>query len=146
MDKSLIRHLDISYNPLLTKRFYEVLVQILNEPDNLIERLELEGNKVGDSIISELVDALIQSKKIVYLNVSHNGVGDPGARDLARLITQSPKLRLLFMHYNRVLGFGSNEIAEAVGQSESLQVFDISWNAICGSGLTKKKEDEDKAA
>ena len=141
MDKTLIRHLDVSYNPQLSKRFYDELVQVLSDPACHIERLEIEGNKVGDRVLHDLVEALILTKNIQYLNVSRNNIEDAGARDLAALIQECPKLRLLFMHYNRILGFGGNEVAEAVGQSKSLQVFDISWNSICSTGLTKKKEE-----
>ena len=115
MDKGLIRHLDISYNPQLTHRFYNELIEILAEQGNVIERLEIEGNKIGDRLLHELVEAMIQSKSIVYLNVNNNNISDAGARDLAMLIQECPKLRLLFMHYNRILGFGGTNIAEAIG-------------------------------
>lgn len=88
-----------------------------------------------------MVTAMVEAKKIVYLNVSKNRISDAGARDLALLIQECPTLRLLFMHYNRVLGFGGVEIAEAISRSKSLQVLDISYNSLCGSGLTKKKEE-----
>ena len=114
MDKSLIRHLDISYNPQLSFNFYQELIEILSDPGNVIERLEVEGNRIGDRLIHELVEAMMKSKSIVYLNVNRNKIGDAGARDLAMLIQECPKLRLLFMHYNRILGFGGTEIAEAI--------------------------------
>lgn len=141
MDRTLIRHLDVSYNPQLGRRFYEELVQVLSDPASHIERLEIEGNRVGDRVLHDLVEALLLTKNIQYLNVSRCNIEDAGARDLALLIQECPKLRLLFMHDNRILGFGGNDVAEAVGQSKSLQVFDISWNAICSTGLTKKKEE-----
>jgi len=106
MDKVLIRHLDISNNPQLTRRFYDELSLILAEPGNLLERVELEGNNIGDRQLHELVTAMTAAKQIVYLNVSKNKISDAGARDLAMLIQECPKLRLLFAHYNRMLGFG----------------------------------------
>ena len=59
MDRSLIKHLDISYNPLLTRRFYSELFEILADEGCIIERLELEGNKIGDGLLHELVQSLI---------------------------------------------------------------------------------------
>ena len=106
-----------------------------------LERIEIEGNNVGDQVIHEMCKAMIEAKKIVYLNVSKNRITDAGARDIALLIQECPTLRLLFMHYNRILGFGGVEIAEAIGSSKSLQVLDISYNSLCGSGITKKKEE-----
>ena len=141
MDRTLVRHLDISYNPLLTNKFYDELNEILADPVSNLERVELEGNMVGDLIIHEMVQAMIKTKKIKFLNVSKNEITDTGARDLALLIQECERLRLLFLHYNRVLGFGGVEIAEAIGRSKSLQVLDISFNSLCGTGLVKKKEE-----
>lgn len=86
MDKNVVRHLDISQNPMLTKKFYTELNQLLADESCALERIEIEGNNVGDSVIHEMVQAMIVSKKIVYLNVSDNGIEDAGARDLALLI------------------------------------------------------------
>ena len=136
-----MRHLDISNNPLLTKNFYRELCELLADKTIALERIEIEGNQVGDQIIHEMCKAMIAAKKIVYLNVSKNNITDAGARDLALLIQECPTLRLLFMHYNRVLGFGGVELAEAISSCSSLQVLDISYNSLCGTGLTKKKEE-----
>lgn len=59
MDRTLIKHLDISYNPQLSYRFYEELFEVLADPACLIERLEIEGNKIGDRLVHELMQALI---------------------------------------------------------------------------------------
>ena len=141
MNKQVVRHLDISYNPLLTKEFYRELCEMLADKTSSLERIEIEGNMVGDQILHEMCAAMTEAKKIVYLNVSKNRITDAGARDLALLIQECPTLRLLFMHYNRVLGFGGVELAEAIGSSKSLQVLDISYNSLCGSGISKKKEE-----
>jgi len=81
-----VRHLDISNNPHLTKKFYIELNDLLADESCALERIEIEGNNVGDGIIHEMVKAMITAKKIVYLNVSNNGIQDDGARDLALLI------------------------------------------------------------
>jgi hypothetical protein len=86
MDKQVVLHLDISNNPLLTKKFYIELNSLLADEACALERIEIEGNNVGDAIIHEMVQAMIKAKKIVYLNVSKNGIEDEGARDLALLI------------------------------------------------------------
>ena len=114
MDRQTVRHLDISYNPNLTKAFYMELCEILRDPNSHLERLEIEGNYIGDTVLHELVKAMCQTKKIVYLNVSKNRIEDTGARDIATLIRDCPTLRLLFVHYNRILGFGGVEIADAI--------------------------------
>ena len=104
---------------------------------------------MGDFIVQQIIDALLETGRIVYLNLSKNKITDIGAKHIARLIQEpESRLRLLFLHDNRIMGFGGVEIANSISISESLQVFDISFNAICGSGLKKnveeKKEDEGK--
>ena len=86
MDRTLIKHLDISLNPLLSRRFYSELFELLADPACCIERLELEGNEIGDRLLQELVQALLETKNIVYLNVSKNKIEDAGGRNLALLI------------------------------------------------------------
>ena len=100
MDKTQIRHIDISYNPRLTKKFYDALVKVMSDSFCMIERIEIEGNKVGDKTLQDLVRAIIYTQRLVYLNVSRNMIGDLGARSLALLIQECPKLRLLFLNYN----------------------------------------------
>jgi len=141
MDKQVVRHLDVSYNPLLTKKFYDELNLYLADESCHLERVEIEGNNIGDRVLHDMVQAMITSKKIVYFNVNRNKIEDAGARDLAILIQECPNLRLLFLHFNRIMGFGGTEIAEAVKNSKSLQVLDVSFNSLCSNGRAKKKEE-----
>ena len=114
-----------------------------------MERIEIEDNRVGDSIIIDFVDQLIDGGKIVYFNASKNNITDTGAKSIANLIKYCSKLRLLFLHYNKIMGIGGLEIAKAIEGSNSIQVFDISFNSIAGSGFKilkpeLKPEDEEK--
>ena len=52
----------------------------------MLERIELEDNRLGDKLLTDLIDCLIDGGRISYLNVSKNGITDIGARSLARLI------------------------------------------------------------
>lgn len=130
IDRQLISHIDISYNPRLTSAFYDVLNSILEDPGYLLERVELEGNNIGDKKLGDLVDAILVNKNITYLNVSRCAITDKGARALARLVQNLKYLRCLFAHFNRILGPGASEIADAIGESVSIQVLDLSFNAI----------------
>jgi len=55
MDKQIVRHLDVSYNPALTKKFYTELNECMADPACNLERLEVEGNKIGDRQLHEMV-------------------------------------------------------------------------------------------
>ena len=86
MNLQVVRHLDLSNNPLLTKVFYNELCGLLADNTVALERIEIEGNNVGDKVIAEMCKAMMIGKKIVYLNVSKNNITDAGARDIALLI------------------------------------------------------------
>ena len=142
MNRINIRHLDISENPLLTHKFYDVLCDVVQDGSCQLERLECEDNGMGDKIVGQLIDALLLNGKMVYLNLSKNNITDVGARSVARLIQDAEKLRLLLLHYNKIMGFGGIEIADAISMNETLQVFDISFNSICGAGIKKYEEEK----
>lgn len=48
MNKQVVRHIDFSYNPLLTRNFYKELDELLADNTIALERVEIEGNNVGD--------------------------------------------------------------------------------------------------
>ena len=54
MDRVNIKHLDISYNPNLTSKFYEALCELIEDPACSLERIEIEGNMIGDKILRPL--------------------------------------------------------------------------------------------
>ena len=83
-------------------------------PDAVLRKLNIEGNKVGDDNIAKLVKSLVFGNRIYYLNVSDNEISDFGARNLAILLCECDTLRVLFLHYNRVMGRGGGEIARAI--------------------------------
>ena len=86
MDRLNIKHLDLSYNPSLTAKFYDCLNEIIEDPSCSLERIEVEGNMLGDKGIEHMCQSIINAKKLVYLNVSKNNITDRGARTLAQVI------------------------------------------------------------
>ena len=51
MDRTTVKSLDVSYNPALTNKFYDALCKIMLDKACCLERLEVEGNKVGDKVL-----------------------------------------------------------------------------------------------
>ena len=141
MNKSLVKHLDVSENSTLSPKFYDELGKLMKDENAVLDRIELEDNRISDQTLESFINDLIEGGRISYLNVSKNGITDTGARSLAKLIRECPHLRLLFLHYNKILGMGGIEIAEAIEHSKSLQVLDISFNSITGTGMKIMKEE-----
>ena len=51
----------MSYNPLLTSKSYDRLCElILNENEFNLKNLNLEGNNLGDEIVSKIVNKLAE--------------------------------------------------------------------------------------
>ena len=92
----------------------------MEDEDAVLERIELEDNRMSDQTLEMFINHLIEGGTISYLNISKNGITDEGAKSISRLIKFCPKLRLLFLHYNKIMGIGGLDIAEAIGISKSL--------------------------
>ena len=106
INRSLVKELDLSGNSTLTSVFYEHLGEMTRDKSSVLERIELEDNRVGDQIVLNLIECLIDGGKIAYLNLNKNNITDVGAKSIANLIEKCPNLRLLFLHYNKILGMG----------------------------------------
>ena len=59
MNLALVKHLDFSENSTLTRKFYKKLGEIAADCSSVLERIELEDNRIGDSIVTELIDDLL---------------------------------------------------------------------------------------
>lgn len=132
IDKHAVKRLDLSYNPHLTKKFYTFLAETIEDPDFNLERLELEGNKMGDHNVDIICNSLTDTG-MSYLNLSKNEITDKGAPSLARFVAETTSLRILLLHYNRLAGKGGIELGQAIQLNETLQVLDLSFNAIGGN-------------
>ena len=114
MDKAVLTHLDLSENPLLTKKFYEQLIDMINENVCNLQRLEIEANKIDKIALKNLCEALSKLKSFQMLNVSNCNINDRDAKVIASMIKESYQLKMLFMNNNRVMGEGSVLIADAI--------------------------------
>lgn len=79
MNKETVKLVDISYNPNLTEKSYDVLCKTLMAEGIVLERLELEGNMIGDNILKKLCSAIVCNPVFKFLNVSKCGISDKGA-------------------------------------------------------------------
>lgn len=144
MDLAHVKHLDLSFNANLTSKFYIELSSILTDEKCMLERLELEGNKIGDKNLTILCAAVKSSPRLQFLNVSKCEITDKGAYMLAHLIRNSKSLEGVIAHYNRIMGSGGVAIANAVAESVSLKTLDLSFNSICGSGKFEPCPEEEE--
>jgi hypothetical protein len=76
LKRERIRTLDLSYNPGLTRGFYKCFCNIyLQDERNQLLKLLLEGNKIGDSEVKMICNALVESNShLSLLNLSKNDI------------------------------------------------------------------------
>lgn len=68
----------------------------------------MEGNKIGDSGVTSLVDVLENNTTLVVLNLDNNRIGESGAKQLTRLMSNNP--------YILSLTFTNNSVPEKYNQ------------------------------
>jgi len=134
MDRTTVKSLDFSYNPALTDKFYDELCKLLLDRSCCLERIELEGNRIGDKVLQKICLSAVVNCRLTFLNVSKCEITDKGAISIAQMIRANKRLKGLFAHYNRIMGNGGAAISDAISSSTSIQLLDLSFNSICGNG------------
>eukprot|EP00347_Sterkiella_histriomuscorum_P005610 403355936 len=134
INKQRIKTLDLSHNPLLTKEFYHILSEYLDDPITELRRLVLEGNKMGDYNLEILTKVLCDNNKVSYLNLSKNEITNLGADFICKMLYYNTSINVLFLHWNRILPKGGQALAKTISSHKTLQILDLSFNNI-GSGI-----------
>ena len=106
INKEKIKTLDLSFNPLITKEFYKLLAEYLEDDKAELRKLVLEGNKIGDSNVETLCKVLCENRKINYLNLSKNEITNHGVKFICKMLKANISLSVLFLHWNRILSKG----------------------------------------
>ena len=83
MDKTTVKCLDVSYNSALTDKFYDALCKLLLDRSCCLERIELEGNRIGDKILHKICLSAVVNNRLTFLNVSKCEITDKGAMSIA---------------------------------------------------------------
>ena len=86
VNRSTLKRLDVSYNPMIKVEFYERLADVVNDSSSRLQVLELEANKMGDAILEVLCTWLKESPYIRIINLSKNEITDKGVPSIVSLI------------------------------------------------------------
>ena len=99
--------LDLSYNPGLTYRSYELLSEVFQSRSYLpLKELNLEGNKMGNKNAILLMNALAYTNKLTYLNLCRNDLGDPIVQAVYTLLELNNVLLSLLLGWNLITSKG----------------------------------------
>ncbi len=126
-----IEVLDLSFNKLSDEGLRK-LCEFINDPSCELKELNLEGNCLGDSLISLLCDSVSQyiSDKIQVLNLGKNFVSRKGALSIANLIQNCYGLNVLILCWNDIKNFEAAQIINKLRKHEQMRVLDLSFNSI----------------
>ncbi len=136
-------HLDLGLNPSIGSHFYEVLAEFLEDPGTYLQRLNLEGNKMGDTNFQPVARALEYNARMKYINFSQNELTDLGLKHICSVLEVNNTINVVFLHWNRFLSKGGQLLANTLRNNTGVQVLDVSFNAL-GGGLINHSEQAKK--
>ena len=116
-----VKKFDLSRNPSLTIKSYELMEEILVKKKFPVTQLILEGNEFGDEGCRVVCNLVLKLKTITILNLSKNSITCAGAEHLALLLRRKDiGLKALIIHWNKILGRGSVMLAKAIEDNTNL--------------------------
>jgi len=136
--------LNLSFNKLGSTSI-QTIASYFENPESEISDLNLEGNLIGDSFITKLINSILKlnSHKINIINFAQNLIGEIGATACANLVEKFSNMQVMILYWNEIKNIGAYLLITALRKNPSIRVFDISWNNI-GSDLVQIKEDVEK--
>ncbi|CAD8184428.1 unnamed protein product [Paramecium pentaurelia] len=101
--------------------------------DCKIQLLNLEDNKLKESLIIEILERIADNRSLKILNLSKNNISNNCCTALCNMIYNNEDIQELYLHFNRLNGNGAIMIFNSL-QKSNLKVLDLSQNSI-GIGL-----------
>ena len=95
-----------------------------------LQELNLEGNKLGDLAITNLLDALIDNDTLTKLNLNKNLLTNTGAISIAKMIEQNSSIEELYLSWNQIKSQGGTALFDAMAKKPHIRVLDLSWNSL----------------
>jgi len=81
--------------------------------DNVVQKLVLSDNQLGDAAMSEMAPALASNTSLTYLSLAKNAITDLGAEKLAKALQANGSLETCFLNNNSLTLDGKDAIADA---------------------------------
>ena len=129
-----LRILDLSYNPGLTQKSYQILSDFLIERTSVpLQELNLEGNLMGNSNAILILDSLAYANRLTYLNLCKNDLTDQVAPYLKTLLELNSTLLGLLVGWNKFTSKGGLNICDGLIANNVYCKYwslDISFNAL----------------
>jgi len=96
--------------------------------------VNLEGNKLGDSAVGQLCDAIITNFSLRKLNLGKNFLSDKVTEKVSRMLELNSSLEELYLQWNQIKSQGGTNLVNGLQQAPKLRVLDLSWNSLGQNG------------
>jgi hypothetical protein len=106
------------------------LCEMVTHPEATLCILKLENDRLGDTLVRALCEALLQNASLIELNLAKNSISEVGGISVAKYIEVSESLLKLDLHWNKIRVDGAKAIATALKYNTQLRILDLSWNAL----------------
>ena len=105
----------------MTTKSYTLLCEVLIKNKIFITHLNLDGNLIGDKIVSDLCEMIHRLRSIYALNLSKCEITDAGAEEIATIFNRSYlKVRSVILHWNKIRGKGSVALCKGIKRTKYL--------------------------
>ncbi|CAI2364059.1 unnamed protein product [Moneuplotes crassus] len=133
-----ISNLNLSKNPNLPFETYQTISLMVEDGYNILQILNLEGNKMGDKALITICDRSHYNNYLKVLNVSDNNITCRAMPSVAEMLKYI-NITTILLRWNKIETKGLANLCEGIVKTDSLKILDLSFNP-----LSKKNEDSDE--
>ncbi|CAG9334427.1 unnamed protein product [Blepharisma stoltei] len=123
------KRLDLSGNRIGESSIAKIS-DLLTDENPTLKHLNLENCKIGNKAIITLCKCIADNRTLTRINLAKNNIGDSSCQALEEMLLYNQNLRFLDLHWNKISGTGVVKIFRGIEMNEGLRYCDLSWNAI----------------
>ena len=92
--------------------------------------MNLEGNKLSDTALKPLLNALSSNNTIKKLNLSKNYLTNNNTEAIGKMLENNTAIDELYLKWNQINGTGGSTIFKGlIAGNSKIKVLDMSWNS-----------------
>ena len=130
--EGVLVNLNLAYNKLGESSVCEISQAL--QVNSTLQDLCLSSNAIGLSGIQSLAAVLCQNHSLISLNLAYNNIDDGGAYEISKALQVNSTLKKLFLSNNTIQVNGGKSIANAMHHNNALEDLCLKNNEILDEG------------
>jgi Ran GTPase-activating protein (RanGAP) involved in mRNA processing and transport len=114
-----------------------LLIKQMLQKNGILKKLILRENKLSDSDIQEICEALSENYSLIYLDLSYNELGERSGFYISQMLSSNVDLKNLNLEWNKLRNLGCIHIANGLMSNNVVTCLNLNWNGI-GDSATQK--------